>query len=212
MTPFKLPFNFTVAPPPGCTLSERFHEFLSSVILLPTGKTRKIAIGVSVGAVVLIALVISIVCFVRRRKARALSYQLTTANARNASSVTTTATRNDVRNTSSVTTPLTRANAGNTGHVTAMETRNIATDTSLAATRAIRTVPHGTQTSPPPPQATGQHSVNRSPSMNSVSLQTIPSGPPPAYPGTQEWLKFRNIPLRDNPFHGIKSPSRLSLK
>ena len=60
------------------------QAILSSVILLPTGKARKIAIGVSVGAVVLIALVISVVCFVRRRKARALSYQLTTANARNA--------------------------------------------------------------------------------------------------------------------------------
>ena len=70
------------------------------IILLSTGKTRKMAIGVSVGVVMLIALVTSIVCFVRRRKARALSNQLTTVNA---------------RNTSSDTTPLTRANAGNTG-------------------------------------------------------------------------------------------------
>ena len=100
VTTFKLPFNFTVPPPPGCTLSEKFRQFLSSLILLTTGKTRKIAIGVSVGAVMLIALVASIVCFVRRRKARALSNQLTTVNA---------------RNTSSDTTPLTRANAGNTG-------------------------------------------------------------------------------------------------
>ena len=90
MTPFKRSFNFTVAPPPGCTLSERFHAFLSSVILLPTGKTgktKKVAIGVSLGAFMLIALVISIVCFARRRKACALSYQLTTVNARNTSSV-----------------------------------------------------------------------------------------------------------------------------
>ena len=156
------------------------------MILLPTGKTRKIAIGVSVGAVVLIALVISIVYFVRRRKARALTDQLTTVNARNTSSVTTTATRNDARNTRSAATPLTRANAGNTGSVTAIETRNNARDASLAATRAISTTSHGTQTSPPSPQATRQHSVNRNPSMNSVSLQTIPSGPPPAYPGSPD--------------------------
>ena len=70
------------------------------IIVFSTGKTRKIVIGVSVGVVMLIALVASIVCFVRRRKARALSNQLTTVNA---------------RNTSSDTTPLTRANAGNTG-------------------------------------------------------------------------------------------------
>ena len=130
------------------------------IILLSTGKTRKMAIGVSVGVVMLIALVTSIVCFVRRRKARALSNQLTT--------------------------PLTRANAGDTGHVTAMETRNNSRDTSLAATRAITTASYGTQTSPLSPQATGQHSVNLSPSMNSVSLQTIPSGPPPAYPGSPD--------------------------
>ena len=141
------------------------------IILLSTGKTRKIAIGVSVGVVMLIALVASIVCFVRRRKARALSNQLTTVNA---------------RNTSSVTRPLTRANAGNTGHVTAMERRNNSRDTSLAATRAITTASYGTQTSPLSPQATGQHSVNLSPSMNSVSLQIIPSGPPPAYPGSPD--------------------------
>ena len=78
------------------------------------------AIGVSVGVVMLIALVTSIVCFVRRRKARALSNQLTT--------------------------PLTRANAGDTGHVTAMETRNNSRDTSLAATRAITTASYGKQT------------------------------------------------------------------
>lgn len=124
------------------------------------GKTRKMAIGVSVGVVMLIALVTSIVCFVRRRKARALSNQLTT--------------------------PLTRANAGDTGHVTAMETRNNSRDTSLAATRAITTASYGTKTSPLSPQATGQHSVNLSPSMNSVSLQKIPSGPPPAYPGSPD--------------------------
>ena len=119
----------------------------------------------------LIALVASIVCFVRRRKARALSNHLTTVNA---------------RNTSSVTTQLTRANTGNNGHVTAMETRNNSRDTSLAATRAITTASYGTQTSPPSPQLTEQHSVNLSPSMNSVSLQTIPSGPPPAYPGSPD--------------------------
>ena len=141
------------------------------IILLSTGKTRKMAIGVSVGVVMLIALVTSIVCFVRRRKARALSNQLTTVNARNASSITT---------------PLTRANAGNTGPVTSMERRNNARDTSLAATRAITTASYGTQTSPLSPQATGQHSVNLSPSMNSVSLQIIPSGPPPAYPGSPD--------------------------
>ena len=81
---------------------------------------------------------------------------------------------------------LSRANAGNAGPVTAMGTRNNARDTSLAATRAITTASHGTQTSPPSPQLTGQHSVNLSPSMNSVSLQIIPSGPPPAYPGSPD--------------------------
>ena len=141
------------------------------IILLSTGKTRKIAIGLSVGVVMLIALVASIVCFVRRRKARALSNHLTTVNA---------------RNTSSVTTQLTRANTGNNGHVTAMETRNNSRDTSLAATRAITTASYGTQTSPLSPQATRQHSVNLSPSMNSASLQKIPSGPPPAYPGSPD--------------------------
>ena len=139
--------------------------------------------GRCVGAVVLIALVISIVCFVRRRKACALSDQLTTVNARNTSS---TSTRNDARNTRYAATLLTRANAGNAGPVTAMGTRNNARDTSLAATRAITTASYGTQTSPLSPQATGQHSVNLSPSMNSVSLQTIPSGPPPAYPGSPD--------------------------
>ena len=93
---------------------------------------------------------------------------------------------NDARNTRYAATLLTRANAGNAGSVTAMGTRNNARDTSLAATRAITTASHGTQTSPPSPQLTGQHSVNLSPSMNSVSLQIIPSGPPPAYPGSPD--------------------------
>ena len=52
-------------PSPGCTISERFHEFLSSVILLPTGKTRKIAIGVSVGAVMLIDCTRYLYCLLR---------------------------------------------------------------------------------------------------------------------------------------------------
>ena len=103
-------------------------------------------------------------------------------------SVTTTATRNDARNTRYAATLLTRANAGNAGPVTAMGTRNNARDTSFAATRAITTASYGTQTSPPSPQLTGQHPVNISQSKNSVSLQTIPSGPPPAYPGSPDSL------------------------